>query len=186
MLADSLAVIGLSWSWIRRGVVRNLHWQTRRVMEFNLQRTWWQISQDPVIQYFAPPVPLREENDEAKEEARRQYSSMVAVYKEQQQIYATKYPSLLGLRWNLQHLIIWKRRRFLLARLLQKILPMHSNGETKCKNTSENSNNCQKTRNYLNYVLMRDAENTRCLAMNRGLVWEDGFARIQDSVQCWT
>ena len=32
--------------------------------------------------------------------------------------------------------------------LLQKILPMHSNGETWCKNTSENSNNCHKTRNY--------------------------------------
>ena len=39
--------------------------------------------------------------------------------------------------------------------LLQKLIPMHSNGEPWCKNTSENSNNCQQTRNYPNYVLMR-------------------------------
>ena len=32
---------------------------------------------------------------------------------------------------------------------------MHSDGETWCKNTSENSNKCQKTRNYPKYVLMR-------------------------------
>ena len=47
---------------------------------------------------------------------------------------------------NLQHLIIGKRWKFLLAHLFQKLIPMHSNGETWCKNTSENSSNCQKTR----------------------------------------
>ena len=31
---------------------------------------------------------------------------------------------------NMQHLIIWKRWKFLPTSLLQKILPMHSNGET--------------------------------------------------------
>ena len=68
---------------------------------------------------------------------------------------------------------------------------MQSNGETWCKNTRGNSNHCQKTRNYPNYVLMRVwslskqdntstlliqkkdnrwniyAENTRCLEMRR-------------------
>ena len=34
----------------------------------NLQRIWWQISLDSVIQHFVPPVPLREENSVAKEE----------------------------------------------------------------------------------------------------------------------
>ena len=57
-------------------------------------------------------------------------------------------PKFLGLRGNLKHLIIWKRWRFLLARLLQKLMPMHSNGETWCNNMSENPNNCPKTRNY--------------------------------------
>ena len=33
---------------------------------------------------------------------------------------------------NLQHLIVWKRWKFLPTSLLQKILPMHSNSETKC------------------------------------------------------
>ena len=125
-------------------------------------------------------------------------------------IYATIYQKILGVRWNLKHLIIQKRWRFLLALLLQKLRPMYRNGETWCKNTSENSNNCQKTRNYPNYVLMRvwslskqdntstlliqkkdnrcniNAENTRCLEMRRRFVWEDGFARIRESVQSWT
>ena len=56
---------------------------------------------------------------------------------------------------NLQHLIIWKRWRFLVAFLLKKLRPMHSNGETWCNNTSEKSSICQKTRNHPNYVLMR-------------------------------
>ena len=34
---------------------------------------------------------------------------------------------------------------------------MHSNAETKCKNTSENSNKCQKTRNYQSYGLIWNA-----------------------------
>ena len=39
--------------------------------------------------------------------------------------------------------------------LLKKLRPMQSNGEIWCKKTSENSSNCEKTRNYLNCVLMR-------------------------------
>ena len=98
----------------------------------------------------------------------------------------------------------------LLARLLQKLMPMHSNGETLCKNTSDNSNTCQKTRNYTNYVLMRFwSLSKRTILQNpwyrrrttdatfmprihdasewkRELVWEDGSARIQESVQSWT
>ena len=45
-----------------------------------------------------------------------------------------------------------KKRRFLLVFQLQKLMPMNSNGETWCKKTSENSNNCPKTRSYPNYV----------------------------------
>ena len=58
-----------------------------------------------------------------------------------------------GLQGNLKHLIIWKRWRFLLAFLLMKLRPMHSNGESWCKNTSENSNNNLTTRSYPNYAL---------------------------------
>ena len=43
------------------------------------QNKCWQISLDPVILYFVPPVPLREENYEAKERKRSQYTSMVAM-----------------------------------------------------------------------------------------------------------
>ena len=76
----------------------------------NLQRIWWHISQDLVSQYLVLPVLLREENYEAKEEERSQYTSMVAmkpsscfsaqwflritsVSTEQQQICATKVPT---------------------------------------------------------------------------------------------
>ena len=38
-----------------------------------------------------------------------------------------------------KHLIIWKRWRFLPALVLQKLIPLHSNGETLCKKTSEKS-----------------------------------------------
>ena len=37
-------------AWIRkREMVRNLHWQNPTDHGINLQRIWWQISQDPVI-----------------------------------------------------------------------------------------------------------------------------------------
>ena len=44
-------------------------------------------------------------------------------------IYATSYPKASGLRRNLMLLIIWIRRSFLLVLPLQKLMPMHSNGE---------------------------------------------------------
>ena len=117
-----------------------------------------------------------------------------SVSKEPQQIYATIYPKVLGLRWNLMHLIIWKRWKLLPTSQLQKLTPMHSSGKTWYKNTSENSNSCPNTRKFPNYVLIRVwsltnkddtsvlmilkkdnrcniyAENTRCLAMKTGLV----------------
>ena len=107
------------------------------------------------------------------------------------------------------HLSIWKRWKFLPTSLRQKILLMNSSGETCGKNTSENSRNFQKTRGYPNCVLMRvwsllnennasivlnqkdnrcniSAKSTRCLAMKRWPVWEDGFEARQESVQSWT
>ena len=107
---------------------------------------------DPVIRYFVHTVPWREVNYEAKEGERSQYTSMVvmktpscfsaqwflrisSVSTQQQQIYATKYPSVSGLRGSLQHLSIWKRWKFLPSSPRQKILAMNSSGETYCKNT---------------------------------------------------
>ena len=137
----------------------------------------------------------------------RRFLRISSVSTEEWQIYATKYPKILGLRRNLQHLIIWKRWQFLLAFLLKKLRPMHSNGETWCMNTSENLNNCQKTRHYPNHVLMpvsslsnKDntsilliqkedmrcnmyAENFRCLAVKKGLGLKDGFSRIRGTAQ---
>ena len=87
--------------------------------------------------------------------------------------------------------------------LLKKLRPMHSNGETWCKNTSENSNNRPKTRNYPTglklvekgqYFYTLDiqkkdkrcnifAENTQCLETKRRLERKDGFSRIRETVQ---
>ena len=151
--ARRFPVIGLSWGLDQKKSGTKLTLTNSTEHGINLQRTRRQISQDPVIQYFVPPVPLREENYEVKEEARSQYTSTVvmktsscfsarwflrtsSVSTEQYKTHATKYPKVLGLRWNLQHLIIWKRWKFLPTSLLQKILPMHSNGETSCKKTS--------------------------------------------------
>ena len=206
-------------------VFRNLHWQTRRILGQSCREHDDEFSQIPVIQYFVLPVPLREENWEAKSMARSQYTFngsdenielllRTVISENQLSIYGAtadlcnEVPK--GIRGNLQHRMIWKRWKFLPTYLLQNILPMHSNGDTWCKNTNENSNSCQKTRNYPNYVLMRVwrlskhdntstlliqkkdnrcniyAENTRCLAMKRELVWVDGFSRTRESVQSWT
>ena len=47
---------------------------------------------------------------------------------------------------------------------------MHSSGETWCKNTSDNSNNCPKTRNYPNYALMRVCSLSK--ADNSSFLWK--------------
>ena len=66
----SLVFLG---AWIRRKVVRNLFWQTRQIMG-SICREY-----DGKYRYFVPPVPLREENCEAKEVERSRYTSMVAM-----------------------------------------------------------------------------------------------------------
>ena len=73
-----LAVVGLSWGldqkkngtepFLTNQMDPGIDWQNKR----------WQISFDPVIRYFVPPVLLQEENYEAKEGERSQYTSMVA------------------------------------------------------------------------------------------------------------
>ena len=91
----------------------------------------------------------------------------------------------------------------------RKLMPMHSNGETWCKHTGENSNNCPKTRNYPKYVPKRvwswwnkdntsillmqkkekrcniEAENTHSLGTKRGLISEGGFANARFGLS-WT
>ena len=79
MLSNFLAVVGLSWGLDQKkiGVEPTLTNQMDRGIEW--QKKLWQISLDPVIRYFVPPVPLKEENYEAEEEERCQYTSMVAT-----------------------------------------------------------------------------------------------------------
>ena len=180
-----------------------------------LQRTWWRISQNPVIQYFVPPVFFETGELRSKGHGKKsihfngsdeniELLLRTVISANQLSVYATNYPKVLGLRGNVKHLIIWKRWRFLLARLLQKLIPMQSNGETWCKNMSENSNLSKlcfwcgseacRNRTILHTLLIQKkdnrcniyAENTRCLEKRRRLVWEDGFARIRESVQSWT
>ena len=66
MLADSLAVTGLSWGVDQKRNSTELTLTNPTDHGIHLKRISWQISQDPVIQYFVLPVPLREENYEAK------------------------------------------------------------------------------------------------------------------------
>ena len=62
ILANSLAVIGLSWGLDqkRNGTEPTLTNPVDRGTK--QQRTWWWISQNPVTRYFVPPVPLKEES----------------------------------------------------------------------------------------------------------------------------
>ena len=66
MLADYLAVFGLSWGLDqkRNGTEPTLTSQTDRGTK--LQRTWCRMSQDPVIQYFVLPVPFERGNFRSK------------------------------------------------------------------------------------------------------------------------
>ena len=66
-------------AWIRKEMVRNLHRQTRRILGRNCREHDDEFSQISVIQNFVPPVPLREENGEAKGMARSPYTSTVAM-----------------------------------------------------------------------------------------------------------
>ena len=70
MLADSLAVIGLYWGLDQKKSGTELTLTDLTDHGINLQRIWWQISQDPVIQYFVPPVHLRGEL-RSKEESKK-------------------------------------------------------------------------------------------------------------------
>ena len=76
MLANSLAVIGLSWGLDHKknGAERTL---TNQMDPGD--RMAQEISLDLVIRYFVPPAPLREENYEANEGERSQDTSMVAM-----------------------------------------------------------------------------------------------------------
>ena len=66
MLVNSLAVIGLSRGLDQKRNVTELALTNPTDPGPELQRIWWLTSQISAIQYFVPPVPLREENWEAK------------------------------------------------------------------------------------------------------------------------
>ena len=113
-------------------------------------------------------------------------------------------------RRNLKHMIFWKRWKFLLNPLLLSLITMNSDGETCCKNTSNNSDNYLTTRSYPNCALtvvwklskeenisshlMQEyqaewyiyAENIRCHVTIRELEREAGFAGIRKLGQSWT
>ena len=143
MLANSLAVIGVSWGLDQKKNGAEPFLTNQMDHGIQWQKKWWRNSLDPVIRYFVPPVPLREENYEAKEGERSQYTSLVAmkpsscfsakwflriswVSTQHWQIHDPKYPSVSGLRGNLQHQSIWKRWKSLPSSVREKIPPMNS------------------------------------------------------------
>ena len=77
MLANLLAVMGLSWGLDQKSSGTEPTLTNPTNPGTKLQRIWWWISQIPVIQFFVPPVPLREENYEATERERSLYTSTV-------------------------------------------------------------------------------------------------------------
>ena len=107
-------------------------------------------------------------------------------------------------------MIFRSRWKFLLNFLLLTLVPMNSDWEICCKNTSNNSNNYLTSRSYPNYVLtqiwklskennisshlmQKDeaewyicAENIRCFGSIRELDQEIGFVGIRKLVQSWT
>ena len=76
ILSRSLVFLG---AWIRRKNCTELTLTNQMDHGIEWRKKWWQISLDPVIHCFVPPVLLREENYEAKEEARSQCTSMVVM-----------------------------------------------------------------------------------------------------------
>ena len=164
MLASSLAVIGLG------NMVRNIL-KHQMVPGIEWQNKCWQISLDPVIRNFVPPVLLQEENYEAKEEKRSQHficstetielllRTMISA--NQLSNYGAvaflfdEVPKRVRARGNPAAPSIWKRWKSLPSSRRPEILPMSSSGETYGKNTSGNSSNWQNTRGYPNCVLMQ-------------------------------
>ena len=78
MLVDSLAVIGLSWAWIRK------KWYG--TYTDRPDGSWNQYAENMMANfsdsghpYFVPPVPLRGENYEAKEGEISLYTSTVVM-----------------------------------------------------------------------------------------------------------
>ena len=140
--------------------------------ETKLLRKWWLNSQKPPIRFFALPAPLKEENYEAKEAARKLSTSTFenktsiwtcalsflqinSVGTEQQQIHARRYPKipwLHGNQGNQKHMSFWRQWKFLSNFLWPTLGPMNSDGETCCKNTSNNSNNYLMTRSCTKYA----------------------------------
>ena len=198
MLANCLAVIGLSWGLTRR--------------------TWDRMAEDMMANFSGSGHPIcRASSAFERGELRSKGGGKkpipikgsietielllrTVISADQLSIYGAiahscdEVPKVLGSGKTCSTWSFGKDGNSLLTSLLQKIPPMHSNGEIWCKNTSENSNKCQKTRSYPNCFLMRGwtlsnenstsillkqkkdhrcniyAENTRCLAMRRGLV----------------
>ena len=171
-----------------------------------------------IIQYFVPPVPLREGSYEAKEGERSHGSD-------------ENIELLLGAVISANQLSICGAVADPFNELSEDFrapgkpaapddhletmeIPTGSSAEETQTNAQQRGNLVQEyewkfeqmseDKKFPNYVLMRTwslskedntsillkqkkcVENTRCLAMKRGLVWEDGFARIQELVQSWT
>ena len=135
LLANSLAVIGLSWG------LRNVPWQNRRILRSNGRRNdveflWIQSSNISCLGRRELRSKERDKKSIHFNSSDENIEMILRILRirslstEQQQICVTKYPKILGLLRNLQHLIIWKRWKFLPTSLLQKILPLHSSGET--------------------------------------------------------
>ena len=71
-----------SWSFLEFGSEEKWYGTYTAKLDGSLDQTAvirWQISQDPVVQYFVPPVLLREENYEANEGALILSTSMVVM-----------------------------------------------------------------------------------------------------------
>ena len=168
MLADSLAFIVFSWvlDLKRNGAELALTNPTDTGIE--LHRIWCQNFQDPVIQYFVSPVPLREENYEAKVgeihlNGRHEVIELLlrtVVSANQLSGYGAIADSCnnlpkdgaLGKRAAPDHL---EKMDLPTDLSIAENSTSAQQRETLCNSTSGNSNNCQNTRNYPNYVLMR-------------------------------
>ena len=172
MLKDSLAVIGLSWGLELKRSGTELTIANQMDLGTELQRKCCSTSKDPVILHSVVPMPWREESQEAEEEERHQYTSLevrktlsfvccfsgwsspsiTSVFTEQWRTWMKNYQLVRKIQGNPLHQVNWINKKFSHNLLSQMCKPMKSDRETRCKNTSNDLKNCQKTRSYPDYA----------------------------------
>ena len=166
MLSDFLAVIGHSWDLDQKRNGTELILTNQMVIGTELLNEWCSTFAESSHPIFRATSALERGDLRSKGGARRLSISTVAsktlnwscaqsflqissVSTELQQICARRYPKIPWLQGNQKHMILWRRWKFLPNLEKPTLALMNSDGESCCKNTS---NNYLTTRSFPNYA----------------------------------